>query len=283
MRKPDVKRRMGNLLSGPFFQPLWESLHKLSLHRMNYGRGVTVEGSGEKWVLAYLGRMHRDKSGLTLFDVGANSGLYTTEMVLTFGDRADIFSFEPNGAAFAQLSGNLRGNPRVHCFNLGLSDQAEKALLFAPEEASGTASLYHRHLDHCHIVMNPVGEVSLETLDRFCASAGIGEIDFLKIDVEGHELKVLKGASNMIRSGRVKAIQFEFGDCNIDSKTYFKDFFELLDPFYEMYRILRRGLRRIRSYDERYEVFKGTNYLALLKGAVRPSPEGNPGATKAYR
>ena len=51
------------------------------------------------------------------------------------------------------------------------------------------------------------------------------DIDLLKLDVEGHELEVLRGGVRMFAQRRVKMVSFEFGGCNIDSRTYFRDFY----------------------------------------------------------
>jgi FkbM family methyltransferase len=257
------KRIIGNLLSGPVFQPVWESLHKLSLHRMNYGRGATVEGGGEKWILRHLQEIFKDKEHLVIFDVGANSGQYTTELLKSFGNKADIFCFEPNTETFNLLVQNMAGNKNVHCFNVGLSDTDHEALMYSNGATSGMASLYDRHLSHSGITMAPISTVSLTTLAGFCQHAGIDQIDFLKIDVEGHELSVLKGASGIAKP--ISFIQFEFGDCGIDSRTFFRDLFETLNPDYKVYRILHHGMRKIHRYNESLEIFKVTNYFAVLR------------------
>ena len=57
----------------------------------------------------------------------------------------------------------------------------------------------------------------------------IDDIDFIKIDVEGHELAVLQGAVNMINQNRIKVIQFEFNVANILSRVFLKDFYDLLE------------------------------------------------------
>ena len=87
----------------------------------------------------------------------------------------------------------------------------------------------------------------------------------LKLDVEGHELKVLNGAHSLINSNSIDFIQFEFGGCNIDSRTYFQDFFYLLNPYYEIYRLVKDGIVLIEHYEERHEVFVTTNYLAISR------------------
>ncbi len=69
----------------------------------------------------------------------------------------------------------------------------------------------------------------------------------------------------MLGSGAVDFIQFEFGGCNIDSRTYFQDFYYLLNDRYKISRILKDGLYPISRYKEMYEAFTTTNYLAEKK------------------
>jgi hypothetical protein len=82
------------------------------------------------------------------------------------------------------------------------------------------------------------------------------------LDIEGHELNALKGAKEMINKNAIDFIQFEFGGCNIDSRTYFQDFFYLLKNKFKIYRILTDGLFEIVEYKETHEVFITVNYLA---------------------
>ena len=64
---------------------------------------------------------------------------------------------------------------------------------------------------------------------------------------------------------KIKFIQFEFGSCNIDSKTYFQDFWYLLKDNYNIYRIVKDGITPIIKYKETSEIFTTINYLAELK------------------
>ena len=79
------------------------------------------------------------------------------------------------------------------------------------------------------------------------------------------KLKALNGAAQMINSKQIDVIQFEFGGCNIDSRTYFKDFFYLLKDNYQIFRILKNGLFEMPTYKETYEIFITINYLAVRK------------------
>jgi hypothetical protein len=103
----------------------------------------------------------------------------------------------------------------------------------------------------------------MRTLDEYCRENNVATVDLLKLDVEGHELAVLNGGRELLDRGAIDFIQFEFGGCNIDSRTYFRDFHSLLAPRFHLYRILARGLWPIDRYDESLEAFGTTNYLAI--------------------
>jgi len=87
----------------------------------------------------------------------------------------------------------------------------------------------------------------------------------VKLDIEGHELAALKGFGRALNVTR--ALQFEFGGCNIDTRTYFQDFWYFFrDQHFDLYRITPFGAERIRRYKERDEFFKTTNYIAVRRG-----------------
>ncbi|MGH9942027.1 MAG: FkbM family methyltransferase [Pyrinomonadaceae bacterium] len=112
-------------------------------------------------------------------------------------------------------------------------------------------------------------QIHLRTLSSFCEEQQIGHVDLLKLDVEGHELKVLEGARDLIGSRAINYIQFEFGGTDIDSRTFFRDFFYLLDPQYKLFRILRDGLAPIEACRESLELFGYVNYLAISRKESR--------------
>jgi len=87
------------------------------------------------------------------------------------------------------LSGRLQGHPKVSVYNFGLGEYEGCATLYMDKEGSGCASLYNRK----GLVMAKAEQVKILTLDGFCADKGINRIDYLKLDVEGHELAVLRG------------------------------------------------------------------------------------------
>ena len=66
-------------------------------------------------------------------------------------------------------------------------------------------------------------------------------------------------------------VQFEFGGCNIDSRTFFKDYMNFFATDFDVYRILSNGLRKLDAYNGRLEVFQSANYLAVKKGLAKSS------------
>lgn len=86
----------------------------------------------------------------------------------------------------------------------------------------------------------------------------------LKLDIEGHELSALLGATETLR--QIEIVQFEFGGGNIDSHTYFQDFWYFFtDLEFDLHRLTPTGLNRVAEYSEMLEVFRPTNYFAVRK------------------
>lgn len=243
------------------FFPLWKKLHKLSLYGMNIGPGGGVDQSGERWVMQYIASQLQGKC--TVFDVGANKGDYASALLDEFGNQATVYCFEPSKSTYDLLRDRFKEQDNIQVFNFGLSDEDSTLSLYSDKEGSTLASLYPRDLNHVGIDVEMTETVELKTVDGFCAEQGVEHIDLLKLDVEGHELNALKGASSLIESSSVDYIQFEFGGCNIDSKTYFKDFFLALSPSYRIYRILRNGILPVVEYNEYLETFLTANFLAI--------------------
>jgi len=91
-------------------------------------------------------------------------------------------------------------------------------------------------------------------------------VDFLKVDVEGHELECFRGANTLLSNRRIKAIQFEYGGCNIDSRVFLKDIFAFFGDFprYHFFKILPHGLRLVQTYDQRLDNFQYQNWAIIL-------------------
>lgn len=247
------------------YQNVFENFYAISLSGMNIGGGGDTETSGERKVLDYIKNRMTDAEKVTIFDVGANVGFYTILLNDVFNKNSKIYSFEPSKKTFEKLSINTNNIRNSNLFNCGFGDLNSLLTLHYNKEESGLASIYKRRLEHFNINMDLKEEIQIRTIDSFCCENSIEKINFLKIDVEGHELSVLNGASKMINDNKIDFIQFEFGGCNIDSRTFFQDFYYLLNNDFNLYRILKNGLYKIENYKEMYETFITTNFLAERK------------------
>ena len=117
-----------------------------------------------------------------------------------------------------------------------------------------------------NIKVNDTVRINLDTLDTYVIRADVKSIDLLKIDVEGHELKVLQGSLNTLKSGIIKRIQFEYGGSFKNSGSKLEDIFNLLMSFnFFIYRLQPFGLKRIKSFKPELENYKHSNWIAIIK------------------
>ncbi len=260
-----LKRLLRPILGKKQLQGLFENLHLFSLAGMNIG-AAEVDDSGEDAALRHIRSKFSSPEKIIIFDVGANIGKYSLLCCGVLKDKEmEIFSFEPHPQIFSCLSDNIEHslcNDKIKLFNFGFSDANKNLKLHFNKENFGLSSLYKRNLSHINLHLDEAVDVQLKTIDEFLKEEKISHIHLLKIDTEGHEINVLNGAKSIIDSNNVSYIQFEFGGCNIDSKTYFRDFWHLLNDKYKIYRIVKNGLQPINNYEERHEIFITTNYLA---------------------
>lgn len=141
----------------------------------------------------------------TIFDIGANKGQSVAHFLREFPEAEAIHSFEPQKDVFEQLQQSVVGVSKAHCHHLAMG-QEEKTVRFSPASRNDSTSLVNAEGNS-----NPTEEVKVTYLDAFCTANNINEIDLLKIDAEGMDLEVLKGAEKLLKSGKIHAIFIEFG------------------------------------------------------------------------
>jgi FkbM family methyltransferase len=232
------------------FQKAWEMLFTLCLYGMNKGP-INIAISGEEYLIKKLAsEFPKDP---IIFDVGANKGLYIEALLRHVPESARIHAFEPSSTAFASLQ-KLPLPNNVHLEQCGFSDEKKTTVLYSDHDGSALASLYQRW--KFDFRSEPV---ELKRIDDYCRTKKIEKIDLLKLDVEGHELFVLKGCGEFLHPEKIKIIQFEFGGVNLDSRTFLRDFFDLLTPRYKLFRMVADGLMPLDRYREQYEIFCATS------------------------
>ena len=141
-----------------------------------------------------------------ILDIGANDGRWLTSVYDIF-PQATIHAFEPAPATYADLCSKVGQNPRVRTYCQGFSSEA-KTLLMQIYENPRANSMETAEIQVGHRPQDTV-EVKCATLDAWSKESGIEEIDFIKIDVEGHELQVLNGGVNLFRETKTAFVLIE--------------------------------------------------------------------------
>jgi FkbM family methyltransferase len=231
--------------------PRSELLFKLSRLYVNFYEGQDdpdFETNGEARTLRELLPGCR-----VVFDVGAHVGEWTA-LALGIAPALQMHCFEPSPASYARLEARFGALANVRLSKTGLSAEPGDATLHVHEREPDRNSLY------------PGGEsserVRLRTLDEYCESEGIDRIDYLKVDTEGHELAVLKGAEHLLREGRVRYAQVEYGPAYLDADATLRDVMGLFaDLGYRASKILPRGPEPVPGYSRELENFTLSNWL----------------------
>lgn len=170
-----------------------------------------------------------------VLDVGANVGKTTAHYLQHF-PNAKVWSFEPVSATCAMLRARFANEPRVQVRQEALGSTQS----IAPMQLA-RSSVASRIVDH----EDPGGRyerVSVRTGDAFLAETGLSTVDFLKIDTEGHDLKVLMGFTAALRRGAIRFLQVEAGMNSTNVRHVpIHDFMQFLEPLgYHLYRVTRQ-------------------------------------------
>jgi len=257
-----LKYTTGNRLG----QRLLQKQMRLCRWLMGIGAGAPVGTSGEVEIMQMLARSNR--RDLVIVDAGANTGQFLNMSVDRLGDRlSEIHSFEPAAETFEALANNAPQRSGVVLNNLALGSAAGQTELFYDRERSGLASMTRRDLSCFGTAFDKSETIQVTTLDQYAAENAITQIDWLKIDVEGHELDVLRGAEDLLQAGAIDHVTFEFGGCHIDTRTFFRDFYQFFSAHgMRILRITPSGfLSPIKQYRESEENFDTSNFLAVSK------------------
>lgn len=268
--KKNLLRILFTLSGNKFAQNLLEKVFTLVRILLGIGSGSFPSDSGEQKIFDVLIKLHPIKDEtLTIFDVGANEGQFLQILLNKLeNENYRIYAFEPTTAAFQELSNTFFSSDQIFLENLGLDNITHRSKIFYDFPKSLRASKYQRDLKHLGVDFSLSEDVNYVTLDDYCETNQITNIDLLKIDVEGNEYNVLKGSEEMLSRNAVHLIAFEFSRAHIDSRTYFKDIYYFLKEHKMkfLYRVMPNGyLKPIEKYDEKLEMFFPTNYLALMQ------------------
>lgn len=189
-----------------------------------------------QWVNQYISKKTTSNSffsnpffsSFTFFDIGANIGGYVTVIKQRHPD-ANIHCFEPN--VHEELKKNTRQYTNVKVNACAVSDFIGRTTIHVPDKAPALGSMIERPVFATGCADSTILHIDTPviTVDSYVKDNSIQCIDYLKVDVEGKELAVLKGASNTLGQKHVKAGQFEYGSTFQDSNITLKETVEFLN------------------------------------------------------
>jgi FkbM family methyltransferase len=229
--------------------------------------------NGELRLQRLVVRKVRPGSQLVVFDVGARIGEWSRALVEASRERERELSlhvFEPVPDSRSQLQEALRtqiesGSALVN--DCAVSDQSTVLPLYVPHFTGGTSTL---HADST-VAYEQVIEVQTTTLDEYCRRHAIDQIDLVKVDTEGNDLRVIRGAADLLAYGRIGVIQFEYNYRWIHSRTYLKDVFDLVRNLpYRVAKVCGPALEIYMDWDPELERFFETNYALVHERLIAP-------------
>lgn len=168
-----------------------------------------------------------------IFDIGANMGCMTLQFARA-ASTGHVFAFEPTDYAYMKLLSNMDLNPALKKRITAVKKFASDRSMIAPRPFAMASWKTDRFTSKGHLVHGGIErKTSLApcvTLDEFCEEHHVCKVDLIKIDVEGQELSVLKGARNILQSFRPVVI-FETGQYQMDEHHVgFPDFLDIFIP-----------------------------------------------------
>jgi FkbM family methyltransferase len=156
------------------------------------------------------------KPGMTALDIGAHVGYYTRLFSSLVGSRGRVLAFEPNPRTFSVLERNVQGRANVRPVQAALTDREGTAVMYDFLPSSGEVTFYYdagkRDLSRQQLAGREISprvlldfpethlRVTTATLDSYWSSGELPSADFIKMDIEGSEMKALQGMKGLLGS-----------------------------------------------------------------------------------
>ena len=222
----------------------------LPLKKIHYANVLRHSTGSEEPELAVLsGLIWR---GDHILDIGANFGRYTYHFSKLAGPTGHVISMEPIPSTFEILKSNVTklALENVACVNQAVSDFTGLVTMQVPDSGTGGKNFYEAHIA-------AVGSGTTQCIRLDDAYLDLPRLDFIKCDVEGHELNVLNGAMGLIAKFR-PLLLIEIGGDPDDPATNAGKAFVLLEGLGYVPYVPDDGRLRLRGEGE-----LATNYFFL--------------------
>jgi FkbM family methyltransferase len=182
------------------------------------------------------------RQGDTVIDIGANIGAHTLKMAEYVGETGRVLAFEPTKWAFEKLQINMGLNPRLASrINAAQMFLSERSSLSAPASIPSSWNLLAEK-GETHPVHGgtdkPLTNSGVTSLDDFLEQIEVREISFIKMDVDGFESLVLRGAARTLREYRPPILLELCEYAHAEAGSSFEEFLTLLHGYgYELWNL----------------------------------------------
>lgn len=227
-----------------------------SFHRVLNNVDFNMERNGELRVL----RIISQSGPKCVFDIGANTGEWS-QLFAKMNPSCFIHAFEIVPSTFEDLLRSTKDLGNVIPINLGLSDKEESISISLGNDSSMATGCKIEGMKSHNEYYSEEIKCQVKKASDYMIEKNLQYIDFVKIDVEGMDLKVIKGFEDLLRN--VRALQFEYGIFNISSHDLLADFCRhLTEKEFLVGKIFPKHVKFF-DYHFNMENFHGSNYVAV--------------------
>ena len=154
--------------------------------------------------------------GSCYFDLGANIGQYSLYPAKKYGNDIQVYSFEPQCANYYLLNKNIYLNKlekNITSYCVAISGQEGFSKLYIPKFIGGgnRSQFGQEDLKNMKVAATHIQGMFGVTLDDLCAKWGFPYPNYMKIDVDGIEIPIIRGAENVLRNPALKSVIVELG------------------------------------------------------------------------
>lgn len=253
----------------------WRFGRKLYMQARREERFGTVARNGEAHAIRSLVARTADIEQLNIFDIGANQGDWTRHVLEAMPsnrrkvDRLALHAFEPVPAT-ARIYQNtialLPGADSVTLHEFAMSDAPGEAEIGIYEAGAGTNSL---HFNQDARQTETTVKITLSTIDGFLRDRDLSRVHYIKCDTEGHDSKVIAGASQSLAAEAIDVLQFEYNHRWVFGRAFLKDVFDLIAPLpYSLAKITETGAVLYPDWHPELDRFFQSNYMLIHDRAL---------------